>query len=352
MRASGEHAAAGEVKENLADTDANTKWLVFTGTGWARYDLSEPVAVVHYALTSADDAPERDPRDWELQGSHDGQAWTTLDARAGETFTARHQRKEYRFGNTTAYAHYRLNVTRIGEGSTLQLAEWELSDGGSGPRPPSDMRSQVGTGPTGGYVSKPRAGFTGLRALQYAGATTSASGGRSLNKVFEVDLPVTSTTELSYLVFPEFTAADLRYPSTYVSVDLAFDDGTRLSDLKAVDQHGVRLAARQQGESRTLYAGQWNFKRAEIGRVARASGSPASWCPTTARRAWPGSGAGWTTSGSSPSAGGSRTRGARRTEASPTTWSPPGERTPPAASPGATTSRPPRSRTGSTSGPR
>lgn len=60
VRASGEHAAAGEVKENLADTDANTKWLVFTGTGWARYDLSEPVAVVHYALTSADDAPERD----------------------------------------------------------------------------------------------------------------------------------------------------------------------------------------------------------------------------------------------------------------------------------------------------
>ncbi|MEV0825211.1 GH92 family glycosyl hydrolase [Nonomuraea rubra] len=269
VQASGEYAAAGEVKENLADTDANTKWLVFTGTAWAQYDLSEPVAVVHYSLTSADDAPERDPRDWELQGSQDGRTWTILDTRAGETFTARHQRKEYRFGNTTAYAHYRLNITRIGEGSTLQLAEWELSDGTSGPRPPSDMRSQVGTGPTGGFVSKPRAGFTGLRALQYAGSTTSGSGGRSLNKVFEVDLPVTRTTELSYLVFPEFTAADLRYPSTYVSVDLAFDDGTYLSGLKAVDQHGVRLAPREQGESKTLYAGQWNFKRAEIGQVAR-----------------------------------------------------------------------------------
>ncbi|TMS00636.1 GH92 family glycosyl hydrolase [Nonomuraea basaltis] len=269
VSASGEYAASGEVKENLSDGDANTKWLVFTSTGWAQYGLSGPVAVVHYALTSAGDAPERDPRDWHLQGSQDGQNWTTLDARAGETFTARLQRKEYRFANTTAYAHYRLTITRIGGGSILQLAEWELSDGQTGPRPAGDMRSQVGAGPNGGFVSKPRAGFSGLRAFQYAGSTTAQDGGHSTNKVFEVDIPVTSATELSYVVFPEFTAADLRYPSTYVSVDLAFRDGTYLSDLRAVDQHGVRLAPRAQGESKTLYADQWNYKRAQIGEVAR-----------------------------------------------------------------------------------
>ncbi|TDD02749.1 glycoside hydrolase family 92 protein [Nonomuraea deserti] len=266
---SGEFFDAGEVKENLADTDASTKWLVDSGTGWAQYELSEPVAVVHYALTSADDVPERDPRDWQLQGSQDGKTWTTLDTRTGETFSARLQRKEYRFANTTPYAHYRLNVTRVGGAPMLQLAEWELSDGHSGTGPPSDMRSHVGEGPTRGHTSRPRAGFTGLRAFRYAGGTTSGKGGYSTNKVFEVDIPVTSGTELSYLVFPEFTSAHLRYPSTYVSVDLAFSDGTYLSDLKAVDQHGVRLAPREQGESKTLYADQWNFKRAEIGKVAR-----------------------------------------------------------------------------------
>ncbi|SEG88076.1 alpha-1,2-mannosidase, putative [Nonomuraea solani] len=269
VTASGEYTAGGEVKENLADSDVNTKWLVFTGTGWAQYALSEPVAVVHYALTSANDAPERDPRDWQLQGSQDGQSWTTLDTRTGETFASRLLRKEYRFTNTTAYAHYRLNVTRVGSGSTLQLAEWELSDGRTGPRPPSDMRSQVGTGPSGGFVAKPRAGFSGTHAFQYAGGTTAQTGGHSTNKVFEVDIPVTATTELSYLVFPEFTAADLRYPSTYVSVDLLFEDGTYLSDLKAVDQHGVRVAPRQQGASKTLYADQWNYKRSLIGEVAQ-----------------------------------------------------------------------------------
>ncbi|RVX40981.1 putative alpha-1,2-mannosidase [Nonomuraea polychroma] len=269
IAASGENTAGGEVKENLADGDTNTKWLVFAGTAWAHYKLSSPVAVVRYALTSANDAPGRDPRDWQLQGSQDGQNWTTLDTRTEETFGARFQRKEYTFANTTAYAYYRLNITRNGGASIVQLAEWELSDGDTSPKPPTDMRSQVGTGPNGGFVSKPRAGFTGLKALQYGGTTTAESGGYSYNKVFEVDIPVAPSTELSYVVFPEFTAADLRYPSTYVSVDLAFDDGSYLSELRATDQHGALLSPRGQGESKTLYADQWNYRQAEIGRVAR-----------------------------------------------------------------------------------
>ncbi|WP_214409319.1 GH92 family glycosyl hydrolase [Sphaerisporangium fuscum] len=269
ITASGENTAGGEVKENLADLDANSKWLVFTGTAWVSYKPAAPVAVVRYALTSANDAPERDPRDWQVQGSQDGRTWTTLDTRTGETFGSRFQRKEYTFANTTAYAYYRLNVTRNGGASILQLADWELSDGDTGPKPPSDMRSRIGTGPNGGFDSKPRAGFTGLKALQYGGATTAGSGGHSYNKVFDVDIPVAASTELSYVVFPEFTAADLRYPSTYVSVDLAFSDGSYLSDLGAEDQHGATLSPRGQGESKTLYADQWNYKQAEIGKIAR-----------------------------------------------------------------------------------
>ncbi|MCW2877641.1 MAG: hypothetical protein JWQ95_1741 [Sphaerisporangium sp.] len=269
IAASGENTAGGEVKENLGDGDTNTKWLVFTGTAWARYKLASPVAVVHYALTSANDAPERDPRNWELQGSQDAQSWTTLDARTGEVFTARSQRKEYRFQNTTAYTYYRLNITRNNGASLIQLAELELSDGDTSPKPPADMRTQVGTGPSGGFDSKPRAGFSGLKALRYGGSTTAESGGYSYNKVFDVDIPVAASTQLSYVVFPEFTAADLRYPSTYVSVDLAFDDGSYLSELGARDQHGAVLSPRGQGESKTLYADQWNYKQAEIGALAR-----------------------------------------------------------------------------------
>jgi len=269
VTANGENTGAGELRENAADGDTNTKWLAFTSTGWIAYRLAEPAAVVHYAITSANDAPDRDPRDWELQGSQDGQNWTTLDRRTGETFESRFQRKEYRIENGTAYAYYRLNITANSGASIIQLAEWDLSDGGPGAAPTSGMRSQLSDGPPGGYTAKPRAGFTGLRALMYGGGAPKEGGGHSYNKVFEVDIPVRDGTELSYVVFPAFSNADMRYPSTYVAVDLAFSDGTYLSQLRATDQHGAELTPRGQGESKTLYADQWNHKVVDIGKVAR-----------------------------------------------------------------------------------
>jgi F5/8 type C domain len=141
VAASGENTGGGEVKENLVDGDVGTKWLVFQPTGWVRFELAEPVAVVRYALSSANDAPTRDPRDWTLQGSQDGQVWTTLDTRLGEVFTERLQTKVYEVANTTAYRFYRLEVTANSGASILQLAEVQLSDGVD--RTAGDPRSWV-----------------------------------------------------------------------------------------------------------------------------------------------------------------------------------------------------------------
>src|SRR3954447_20024916 len=71
-----------EIAVNLKDGDVNTKWLSFTSTGWAAYQLSSPVAVQRYQLASANDSPNRDPQDWQFQGSNNGTDWTTLDSRA------------------------------------------------------------------------------------------------------------------------------------------------------------------------------------------------------------------------------------------------------------------------------
>src|SRR5690606_35257803 len=57
-------------------------------------------------------------------------------------------------------------------------------------------------------------------------------------------------------------------PGSYVAVDLAFSDGTRLSDLDVRDQYGFRLTAAGQGEAKVLLANHWNSVRAEIGRLA------------------------------------------------------------------------------------
>ena len=268
IEANGENTGAGEVAENLVDGSSQTKWLVFEETGWVEMELSEPVAVVHYALISANDADARDPKDWTLSGSNDGENWTELDAQTDQDFDARFQTKEYRFENDTAYTHYRLDISENNGADIVQLAEIQLSNGDTAPPPPSDMTSKVGDGPRGGYTAKSGVGFTGLKAFQYAGTHEAEGRGYSYNKVFDVDVPVGASTELSYLIYPDFVDGDLSYPSTYASLDLVFTDGTYLSDLGATDQHGATLSPRGQQASKTLYTNQWNFKRSRIGAVA------------------------------------------------------------------------------------
>ncbi|MCA2216495.1 GH92 family glycosyl hydrolase [Wangella sp. NEAU-J3] len=259
---------ANEGVANLNDNNPETKWLVDTSPSWARYTLVAPARVARYALTSANDAPERNPQDWTLQGSADGTTWTTVDSRSGETFTAPFQTRTYDVANPGSFPIYRLHITGHPSGNLTQLAEWELSDGSPDPTPPGPMRSRVGDGPAGSPTAKSEVGFSGLKAFQIAGRHLAEGRGYAYNRVYDVDVPVTADTALSYLVYPELNRDDLSNPATYTAVDLAFTDGTYLSDLKAVDQHGTVLSPAAQGAAQTLYTSQWNSRTSRIGAVA------------------------------------------------------------------------------------
>ncbi|MFC0506557.1 GH92 family glycosyl hydrolase [Micromonospora costi] len=260
--------APNETALRLADGNPSTKWLAFNPTGWVTYRLAEPSAVVRYALTSANDVPARDPKDFTLQGSQDGSTWTDLDRQTGQSFGGRFATKTYSFTNTTAYGWYRLNVTANSGDSLIQLADWDISDGSDVRPPATPMRTEVGTGPVSGYNMKPRAGFTGLASLRYSGGAEAAGRSYATNRLFDVDIPVGPKTRLSYKIFPEFTGKDTRYPSTYAAVDLHFTDGTYLSRLSPLDQHGYPLTAAGQGAAKVLYADQWNAVQSDIGAVA------------------------------------------------------------------------------------
>ncbi|GAA2729580.1 GH92 family glycosyl hydrolase [Streptomyces nogalater] len=269
VRAGGENAGAGEVKENLVDGEPGTKWLTFEPVGWAEFDLDKPVRIQTYALTSANDYAERDPRDWTLKASADGTRWTTLDTRSGETFSERYLTKSYDLAEPGLYRHFRLEVTRNnGAPDVLQLADVQFSTGGGGGPVPRDMLTLVDKGPSGSPTAKARAGFTGLRALRYAGRHTADGRAYSSNKVFDVNVKVGRDTELAYRIFPSMADGDRDYDATNVSVDLAFTDGTYLADLGALDRHGFPLSPRGQGASKALYVNQWNEVAARIGPVA------------------------------------------------------------------------------------
>ncbi|WP_406391305.1 GH92 family glycosyl hydrolase [Streptomyces sp. NBC_00887] len=269
VRASGENSGGGEGKENLVDVESATKWLAFQPSGWVEFDLVEPVKIVTYALTSANDHDERDPKDWTLKGSADGKTWTDLDTRTGQTFSERFQTKSYDFTTDTAYKHFRLDITKNnGAGDAIQLADVQFSDGDTSPPAPGDMRSQIDRGPSGSPTAKAGAGFTGKKALRYAGTHKPDGHAYSYNKIFDVDTAVTKDTKLSYLVYPQMGQTDLNYPATHVAVDLAFTDGSYLSELKATDSHGGLLTPQGQADAKRLYVNQWNKVASRIGTVA------------------------------------------------------------------------------------
>ncbi|WP_099159684.1 GH92 family glycosyl hydrolase [Virgibacillus ndiopensis] len=259
-----------EVETNLIDRSTQSKWLAFESSAWIEFSFAEPEKLVKYALTSANDAPGRDPKNWTFSGSNDKENWVELDTRTNQVFEERYQRNVFEFENDEAYTYYRLTITEnAGEGLT-QLAEVALSNGVDvPPPPPSDMKTYVSDGPTSSYTAKTRVGWTGEKALTYEGRHEVDGEAYAYNKIFDVNIEVTPEAQLSYYIHPQFVDQEQTdYSSTYVSIDLAFTDGTYLSDLGVKDQHGIVLNPQKQGESETLYPNQWNYKRAKIGELA------------------------------------------------------------------------------------
>ena len=255
----------GEAAANLADGDVSTKWLAGSSEAHATYELAEPAAVATYALAAANDAPDRDPRSWRLLGSDNGKDWTTLDERSNQTFTDRFETRQLTVAEPQAFRFYRLDVTENAGGSGTQIAEWLLSTEAAAD---TNMTTAVGPGPASAPTAKTEAGWSGLHALHYAGSHAAEGRGYAYNRVLDVDVPVGEESELSYVVFPEASDADQTWASTHVAVDLAFTDGTYLSELGASDQHGFGLSPQGQGASKVLHTNQWNAVRSRLGEVA------------------------------------------------------------------------------------
>jgi predicted alpha-1,2-mannosidase len=127
ITASGENAP-GEGKAQAFDGDKGTKWLTFDTTGWLQAQLKQPQTVTDYALTSGNDEPGRDPKNWELLGSNDGTNWDVVDAQTDQSFAQRGLTKSFTVADPKAYLYYRLNVSENNGEDIVQLGELELAD--------------------------------------------------------------------------------------------------------------------------------------------------------------------------------------------------------------------------------
>ena len=115
-----------QTPDKAFDGDTVSKWLTnATPTGWLRAELSQAYAINRYSLSGESDAANmnRSPKDWTLEGSNDGTAWTVLDARTGQTGWTVGQVRSFTFTNSTAYLYYRLNISANNGGSYTGVTE-------------------------------------------------------------------------------------------------------------------------------------------------------------------------------------------------------------------------------------
>ena len=118
----------GEGSTKVVDNNFTSKFLInpYRNDFYMQLTFPQAQQVASYTLTSGDDAPGRDPKDWKLSGSNDGSTWVDLDVKTGETFSGRRLTRTFSFKNKVAYKSYRISITAIGSGSLFQLTEWRL----------------------------------------------------------------------------------------------------------------------------------------------------------------------------------------------------------------------------------
>jgi hypothetical protein len=136
----------------VVDNNTYSKYLAWAPTTWVRYYLPGGGIATQYSITAANDAVERDPKNWVFQGSNDSTNWVDLQVQTNQLFPARFRKRTYVFPNTTSYKYYRLNITANNGGAITQLAELEIYGTGHGgvpaaaPTAPSGFTTQAVSG--------------------------------------------------------------------------------------------------------------------------------------------------------------------------------------------------------------
>jgi len=124
------NSPGGEQLPNLVDSNFSSKYLAFNYNTDLYVQLAYPSSkkIDAYTITSGNDAPERDPKDFNLAGSNDGTTWTTIDSRSNESFPGRNLTRTFNLATEVQYSYYRLNITSISGASLIQVSEWRLLD--------------------------------------------------------------------------------------------------------------------------------------------------------------------------------------------------------------------------------
>lgn len=122
---------AGEQVTNITDGNINTKFLDFNytdGLGFTINTGATPSIATRIDVTTANDSQERDPMNFQVLGSNDGSAFTSITTGTIPCISTRFFTRSFSFTNAVAYKYYRVIFTNQCNTieAMLQLAEVQL----------------------------------------------------------------------------------------------------------------------------------------------------------------------------------------------------------------------------------
>ena len=130
VTATSQNSPAAEQSPNAIDNNVNTKYLNFDKLNAGLTITTAGGVVTGLTLKSANDAPERDPRRYKLEGSNNGGVSFDLISEASiPAFTGRLSPQTVNFSNEDYYTTYRLTFPEVADAAaanSMQIAEVEL----------------------------------------------------------------------------------------------------------------------------------------------------------------------------------------------------------------------------------
>jgi hypothetical protein len=222
------------------DNNINTKYLNFAGpnTGFV-VQLDGGASLNGLNLWSANDAPDRDPTSFRLEGSNDGTNFTEVATGAVPDFTARFQQQSVSFPATGTFKYYRLTFPTLrgsAAGTLMQIAEVEFLSPQENATATTDAVSVSGVG-NGFRVSVPAIEGTNRRVNVYVGASGDVTGQLTASMADGSSAPVVKTLTNASGTQGALYTFDFRsgLPTSTLNLEWISTAGTGSVILSAVD---------------------------------------------------------------------------------------------------------------------
>ena len=271
---------SSEGKINLFNGEDFNKFVTKGQSAKVSFALVKAAKIGCYVMTSGADWQTRDPKNWELYGSADGENYVLLDKQENVVFDNRCESKTFVLEDAPECLYYRLEILENGGAPLTQFANFILYSEKQ-PTPKAEyVEKQYDTpgmvvedsfGPPRTDCNHPGA-WTGRKCLAVYGKQTRTENTYARANLYrDLSIPVSKDTVLSYVVFPglhDINKYDYEYTSCRVTIDLHFTDGSYLSELGALDQNGSEMSPEGQVKGKCLITAQWNYIESRIGRVA------------------------------------------------------------------------------------